>query len=314
MFVMAKTLLIGNFGAENIGDELILNATLDQYPELVVMTNDAEFSQNFTERRFETVDFFPVGFRSWWRFLVSKEYRASISALKTNVDQVVFPGGGLFAIKFRAVFIWFIVFLWVKHLFKDKPVVFERQGIDKGLGWFSKRLVKYVFSCVNKVTVRDKESASALGDLGINDVEVQKDRVLEFLENQTIWKRGEAESKKIVLINALSKIPSDTKDAFLEKFYDYKKVFLAFQKEDQAFLPLELRRDVAFPASKTELFSLFQRSGIVIGERYHFLMLGEFFCGGENTYILKEAYSEKVESFVKEKGIEVWKREEVVQE
>ena len=63
-FEHMKTLLVGNFGADNVGDELILLAALEVYPESLVMTSNPEFSQTFTERTFETISMTPTGFRS----------------------------------------------------------------------------------------------------------------------------------------------------------------------------------------------------------------------------------------------------------
>lgn len=70
-----KTLLIGNFGSGNIGDELILNFSLEKYEkdDVVVMTNEKVFSQEFTEKQFETIPFFPTGVRSFFSFIFDKK-------------------------------------------------------------------------------------------------------------------------------------------------------------------------------------------------------------------------------------------------
>lgn len=303
---MKKTLLIGNFGRPNIGDELILNAALEQYPDVLVMTNNAGFSQNFCEQRFQCVPFFPTGGRSFLRFVFSKTYRHQLWVLKEKVDQVVFPGGGLFAIKFRAVLLWFIMFLWVRKVFGMKvPVHFDAQGIDANIGWISKLLVKYVFSRADRISVRDVSSAEVLKNMGINNVEVGGDRVVTFLENQTIWKRGGI-SQKLVLINSLSKIRKSKMKKILEEFRGYRKVFLAFEERDRTYIPKGLQMEVIFPKTKMELFTYFIKAEKTIGERFHFLVLGVFFCGRKNTFVLKSPYSEKVQNFVKKRGVRVW--------
>ncbi len=296
-----KTLLIGNFGAKNLGDELILNAALEKYPDSIVMTSDSDFSQNFCERQFETVAFYPAGFRSYFRYLM---HRKVFADLKNKVDQVVFPGGGLFAIKFRAVFLWFLVFRQAKKL--GKPVIFEGQGIDKKLGMVSKLLIRSVFTHCKSVETRDKASKEALRFLVIKDVKVAEDAVAAFLPTQK-WGEGDKIAKdKLVLINALSKISSKTWNEIQEKYPGYRKVFVAFQASDKKYVPAELSREVVFPTSKTELFSLFSRAEVAIGERFHFLILGEFFCKAQNTFSLKKPYAEKVANFVAERDIKVW--------
>lgn len=301
----AKTLLIGNFGKPNIGDELILNAALEDYPNVVVMTNNEAFSQTFCEQRFECVPFFPTGMRSWWQFIISKKYRDKILSLKKRgVEQIIFPGGGLFAIRFRAVLLWTFMFLWVrKFLGVDIPIHFQSQGVDRGLSWFSRRLIKHVFSQVTSISVRDKASAKALKELGICEVGIEGDRVDTFLKKQTIWKRG-GMPEKLVLINALSEINSKLNQEILERYKDYRKTYLAFEEGDKSYVPKELQREVVFARTKTEIFTYFGKAEQVIGERFHCLVLGEYFCGADNTFVLRIPYSQKVQHFVKFRGIE----------
>ena len=303
MILNMKTLLIGNFGGGNVGDELILNSALEEkgIDDVVVMSCDGEKSRAFCEREFEVVRFFPVGLRSFFKFLFSRSYQREIFGLRSRIDKVVFSGGGLFAMKFRAVLLWFFVFLWVRVLFKkDVDVVFEGQGIDlEGGGkWF----LKYVFSRASSVTVRDKASAKVLKDLGVEGVKVGEDRVVSFLQKQTLWD-ATVKPKKVILINAISDVDRDFWDKFLLKYDGYRKVFVAFEEGDLRFCPAELERDSVFPRSKTELFTLFEMAELAVGERFHFLVLGEYFCDAEYTFTLREPYAEKVLSFVGENSI-----------
>lgn len=301
-----KTLLIGNFGKPNIGDELILNAALDVYPEALVMTNNADFSLCFCERNFECVPFSPTGIRSFLRFLFHKDYRAQLLALKDKVDLVVFPGGGLFAIKFRAVLLWFFVFLWVRKIFESSiPVRFEMQGIDNGLGWCAKRLVQYVFSRVEKISVREEASAKVLNDLSISGVEVLEDRVADFLKKQGLEKRGEA--SRVILVNGLSGMDEVFDRGMVELSKNHEIIYLLFEEGDRASVPERFLRNCFLPKTKSELFDYFYKAEKVIGERFHFLLLGKFFCGSENTFLLKAPYSEKVKNFVAAHGIDVFK-------
>ena len=118
-----KTLLVGNFGARNVGDEMILASALERYPDAVVATADAEFSTRFQEKKFQTVLPFPTGLRSWIRFLSHPE--ATMRELKGTIDTIVFPGGGLLAIKDKA---W-----WIKDIKAEKLLISQAIAVKKAV-------------------------------------------------------------------------------------------------------------------------------------------------------------------------------------
>lgn len=293
-----KTLLIGNFGARNIGDELILAATLEDYPNPIVMTADSEFSQNFCEKKFDTISPFPTGLRSFFRFLLSKKYRLQLLSLRGQIGEVVFPGGGLFAIKSRAYLIWGITFLWVRKLFPKIKIILEHQGVDKPKGYLNKKIVQYVFSHTDQISARDDQSANILGKLGIQNVEITGDLVATFLQKK--FPERSFQKQKIILVNA--RTPFNTALAE-ERFPQYKKIFVAFEPADARHVPENFEGEIIFPHTARETFKLFQTAEIVIGQRLHFLILAEFFCGVDHTFTLGKPYSEKVENFVQKTGI-----------
>jgi len=297
---MSKTLLVGNFGAKNLGDEMILSNTLELHPNSVVMTSDAETSQMFCETKFETVSFPPTGFRSLLSYWTNRNYRQKVQRLsKLDIRTVIFPGGGLFAIKFQAVWLWFVVFCWLKKLLPQAEFRFEHQGIDQDLSWLSRKLMKRVFAQADFISVRDVSSAEALEKMQIpkSKIKIKEDRVLEHLRE----KRGERrEKQKIVLLNALSNFSfADIKN----KYPDYEFKFVCFDPKDQNFVPQDFVGVVVVPKTRTELLNLFSSAEIVIGERLHVLILGLCFCGSKKTFTLKEPYAEKVSSLCEKEGI-----------
>ncbi|MCF7812717.1 polysaccharide pyruvyl transferase family protein [Candidatus Gracilibacteria bacterium] len=294
-----KTLLIGNFGAQNIGDELILSSALEDYPDCIVMTADSEYSQNFTEKKFETVPFVPIGVRSWLKFIFSSAYRDQIFSLNKKCVQVVFPGGGLFAIKFRACLLWFFIFLWIRFLLPDKKIIFQHQGVDKNLSWLSRKMTAFVFSRTDEISVRDEASREAVRDLCGKDVPNTHDRVERYLS--TYFQHSEAQKETMVLVNSKRRWRSG---ALKEQFPHHKKIFIALHKKDLRFVSdSSFFDDVVFPRNKTALLNLFQRSSFVVGMRFHSLLLGYHFCSNDKTFVLGAPYSEKVKNFVAEKGI-----------
>ncbi len=304
-----KTLLIGNFGAGNVGDELILSAALEQYPDSIVMTSNPEASHIFTNKDFDTVQFFPTGLRSFFRFLFFASYREDIFSLRNEVFQVVFAGGGLFAIRFRACLLWSLIFWWVKKVLPGIPVRFEYQGIDSHLEFLNKKIVQFVFRRVDFVSVRDESSRMALKYFSEKLAENVGDRVSVFLSQKFPDRNFESLKKEnIVLVNSIK--PFAWHDFYLrfqsryKDMADFLFVFVAFEAQDLSCVPQDFVGKVLYPQTQNQIFELFKTARYGVGERFHFLLMSEFFCTSKKSFCLREPYAEKVLSFVKEKGIE----------
>lgn len=290
-----KTLLVGNFGAQNIGDELILASALEEYPDCVVMTADSEYSQKFTEKEFETVPFVPTGIRSFLKFLCSKKYRTRIFELNKKCVQIIFPGGGLFAINLRACFLWFVVVLWMRILFPKNKIILQYQGVDRNLGFLSRWMTARSLARVDSVTVRDEASREAVKQYLGKDAENLGDRVQNYLAKH--YPEKSFEKEKLVLVNAKKYWPYWV---VKNQFPIRKKIFVGLDPSDMNYVPSVLKEDAIFPETKTELFSLFQRAEFVVGMRFHSLLLGAFFCSDDKTFLLGKPYSEKVANLVQE--------------
>ena len=295
-----KTLLVGNFGAQNLGDELILMAALQDYSNATVMTADASFSQQFCECDFDTVVFPPTGFKSFWQYLTSRAYRQQTKNL-AKFDQIVFAGGGLFAIKLHACWLWYGVFWWLKKNNPQAEIRFEHQGVDKGLGFLGKRLARSVFKNADFVSVRDKASAQAVKNLGVM-AELVSDRVWAWEEiPESTHVPARRSRDQMTLVNARKSIGSD----LLQRLYRQENlVFVAFEKSDLAAVPSDWPGAVEFPQTMAELTSLCASGKRLIGERLHSLLFASKVLGSENVQLLRTPYAEKVASFAKEIG---WK-------
>ncbi len=291
-----KILLIGNFGDKNLGDELILDAAIEEFGEknVVVMTADSDFSQIFCEKSFETMKPFPTGFRSFFRFVFSKKYRQDLFKYKNKIEKIVFVGGGLFAIKTKAYFIWWMSSLWTKKVFKGIPIYWEYQGIDQPKNFLEKWFLTSALKNAKNISVRDENSQKVLKNLGISS-EKKEDRVFEKFKNLKVQK---FKSEEILLLNAVKKINQnvwlDVQE--LAKKGNLEIVFVAFTPQDRQTIPFDFAGKVIFPKTKTELITLFNSARIVVGERFHSLVFGQKFCN-KNTFLLREPYSRKVKSF-----------------
>jgi polysaccharide pyruvyl transferase WcaK-like protein len=298
-----KTLLVGNFGAHNVGDELILSAALQDYPTAVVMTANAKSSETFCETKFKTVPFPPTAFRSLGRYLINSDYRNEVHKIK-HFDQVVFAGGGLFAISIRACLLWFLVFKWLKFLNPTAEFRFEYQGVDEGLNGMSKKLTQWVFSQADFISVRDENSKLALVKLGVTVMTLTEDRVWLWLHKLDLshdFKFDSQETNKLVLVNAIDYCHGEIFRVEHKQNHHPVK-FVAFSPQDLKYVPLGV--DAILPKNKTQVFELFSSAHEAVGERLHFLIVAQVFADNRGTVsLLRKPYAEKVKSFTQTHNI-----------
>lgn len=296
-------LIVGNFGGGNLGDELILSACLERYSspdEALVMTVNPVFSQKFCETSFKTVPFPPSGLKSLIRYIFSKNYRESLQKYSSEVSEIIFPGGGLFAIRLWACLVWSLNIWFLKKIYPHVPIKLLHQGVDQNMGTFSKKLMQWSFAQASEISVRDNSSLQALRHLGFEKVEVRSDIVLEQLQNFNF--DGRQQPQKIVLLNALSEIDSELLDKIKTRFTNYKFQYLPMQGSDKKFVIPEA--EMLSPKTKSELFQIFVRAEFAVGERLHFLIVGARFIDHSKLVTLKKPYSEKVADFCAKFGIE----------
>ncbi len=301
-----STLLLGNFGTQNFGDELILETTLKKYSQIVVMTNDPQHSQFFCEQSFLTVPFPPTGLRSALHFLTSSNYRKTLKKWQTKITKCVFCGGGLFAISWRACFLWWLVFLWMKKLYPQSKIIFKNQGIDQNLGKISKMMIQFVFLRADEISVRDHQSADILSKLGINNIKLQSDAVFESIKKSIISPKTN-KKKQILLCNTKFHQPLIVYKKLQQRYANYQLIFVPFEPSDYRTLPDQFTTigKIILPKNKTELYDLFQSANLVIGQRFHFILLGYCLLGSAKTFVWNNPYSEKVQNFIEKHKISI---------
>ncbi len=283
IFLSVKTLLVGNFGARNVGDEMILASALETYPDAVVMTADADFSQSFIERSFETVRPYPTGFRSFLRYVFQKS--GTIRALKHEVDTIIFPGGGLFAIHDRAWWIWGLTLMGLRRTFPKARIEMQCQGIDRPKTFWQRFWLPRVLDAIDFITVRDEASAQILNDQK-QATEVVGDRVEIFLKNfRTTNYKLQTTNKELILINARQKM--------MDVPWPQANIYVAMEPGDTQWVPMSFEGRIVFPETITETLAVFSAAKKAVGQRLHFLILAKG-CGCPEVEIFGEPYAEKV--------------------
>jgi len=162
---MKKIAIIGNYGAGNIGDELILRGLLEivgkKFPGAKITVMSANPEQTSLEHKVASCHKFPAGLKSFFAFFKTRKY--TIPVLK-EADFVIFGGGGLFGgPEDRANYIWALQALWVM-LYRKKLIIFG-QSLGPPKNSKIKYLVKKIFAYASKIYVRDKFSANLIREL-----------------------------------------------------------------------------------------------------------------------------------------------------
>src|SRR4030067_2772022 len=173
-----KILIIGWFGAGNIGDEAILLAELHAMRERIsdaefhILSFDPERTQRPVSGLQQVVNIIGVG--SKHKFLRT-DSRGLWHPL-TTVDMVVIGGGGIFQDIYNHSPIPFFTLMVVLSKLLSKRVVIHSVGVGPIRTWIGKRLTRAAANLADSVTVRDHESQYILASIGVNkDVGISSD-------------------------------------------------------------------------------------------------------------------------------------------
>ncbi|WP_031514076.1 polysaccharide pyruvyl transferase CsaB [Desulfofalx alkaliphila] len=153
---MAKVVLSGYYGFDNIGDEAILLSIIQALKEREPDIDITVLSHN--PRR--TGDLYGVKAVNRWRF---KE----VSAALKECDLLISGGGSLLQdVTGIKSLIYYLGVVWLAQRY-GKPVFFYAQGIGPVNSWLGRRLMKLVVNRVQAVTVRDEQSLDDLRHMGV---------------------------------------------------------------------------------------------------------------------------------------------------
>ena len=108
-------IICGNYGAQNLGDEMILEGMLMKIRNVLPDCKITVFSATPTQTRSSYENYkidscykMPAGFKSFWQYFTTKNYSKTKKTLKI-ADLFILGGGGLFnSLSKKASFIWWI--------------------------------------------------------------------------------------------------------------------------------------------------------------------------------------------------------------
>lgn len=259
-------LIIGSYGAGNLGDEAMLEVMLRELsPDYKCVVLSGNVQDTNKRHAIQAHAHFPFGFRSFLRFTWMK----SLQALR-HTDVVVLGGGGLFTDSQSKK----AVYLWAWHVFVAKlffkPVIVFANSFGPVEGKLEKIVTRWALRRCQKIILRDEQSKHELEKLGTFEAHVGFDPVILFsspLPNKGARKiavnlrplKGKFEAEQFI---------ADLK----EQAKGYELVFYATEPIDKKVMaPFGT---VFYPKDFAELISLLNECEYCIGMRLHFLIAG----------------------------------------
>ncbi len=287
-------LIIGNYGAGNLGDDAIfagICADLQNigYKGKISLMHGGFASSEDTYSGFEKYPFLPSGIKS----KIKGPDKGSLRAI-AEADLIIFGGGGLF-IDEESIF---APLIW-KNQVRNKPYIIYSQSVGPLNSFISRFLTAKVFGKASSIHLRDKESVELLKSIGVaNETEYSTDAALTWakslpglpkenlmLISLRLWKGLDSNSWRSCL-KACTKFAAENNMRVKLLAMDLKN-----RGELEALKNTGL--ELIVPKSATEAFEWVSRARILCSMRLH----AGIFALAAATPVLMLSYSQKVNSF-----------------
>jgi|GEM_PF-293447 len=289
-------LIIGSYGASNIGDEAMLEMILKHLPKApkkYVLSGRPSDTAIRHAGITQVSGHLPFGLRSFFRF----KWLSSLRLIR-KVDIVLLGGGGLFVDDYRkkAVPLWAWHVFWCRLLGKS-PVLFANSvgPLKTRLGRF---LTKWSLKRCRLIILRDADSEKLVKKL-LPQANVFLGGDLAFLFHQP---KIRARQKKVAINLRDWKIENHCIQNSLKTLRQngYEPVFVAMESKDQECLRKVVPdAEIHLPKDFTALCELLSGCEFAIGMRLHFLIAAII----SGCKVGAVAYSDKVAGIMKEMNL-----------
>lgn len=322
-----QILICGNYGANNLGDELILMGLLKMLKEiegkiwhdpshgslknLEITIISANPSQTENLHHIKSVKIFPTGLRSIFKnFINFKNARETIKTWKAikNADLILFGGGELFNEGEKySLYLWFAhvkIFQWLK-----KPYVIIGQSFSSFEKKITKKILENVAKNAEEIFVRDQDSQNILYLLNIaKSVEVTTDPAFALDENDFHSEAkadtsgatpGTPEARPEAQRTAHINKESPEIITVLRNYRDLKSEKISKKIESLNIPYLKLPFEEIFTKEKiNKYFNVFLKAKIVISMRLHGIILAAL----TKTPFIALSYHPKVKNMAEKLG------------
>jgi polysaccharide pyruvyl transferase CsaB len=310
-----KIVIAGNYGVQNLGDEMILKGLLQTLRNIMPLAELTVLSGDPTETnrtyQIDSVEKFPAGFRSFFKNIFHKNN--ATSKVVKNCDYFILGGGGLFGgPKRRANLIWGIQAMMAN--FYRRKVIMYGQSIGPINKFIDQFLIKKLFKKAKLIIVRDNSSKDRLKKFGIkNKIHVYPDLAFRFKIEENSQQRGK---RLIVALRQMENLSPDFKESissflnWLINEHKWNITFITFQKgvESDASLHesiMEMITDKSYMELIDEhdfekIIKAYLESEMVLGMRLHSLISAI----KTNTPFIAINYAPKVKDLLEFSGLE----------
>ncbi len=298
-------LIIGNYGAGNLGDDAILGGILRDLKEIsykgeIMIMHGGVVSSDKIYQDYKKVPFIPAGIRSRFNF---KQKNAAIAAIK-RADMVIFGGGGLFvdSESWKAPYIWYKQAEWCRKL--NTTYICYAQSIGPLKYKISKYWARKTFRFAKDILMRDEQSLMQINKWGIDKAIQGTDPAFSYLA--TLPKLQKTNDLLISIRNWGSFSIHRAFDIikpiceFAEK-NDLKPLLLSMDMatNDEKTDLKSLGLDILTPNSVEEAFQAISKASLVVAMRLHVNIFALF----AESPLISLSYSSKVKSFLKSLGL-----------
>jgi polysaccharide pyruvyl transferase CsaB len=290
-------LIIGNYGAGNLGDDAILAGILTDlkaigYQGHITVTHGGHPSSPELYKGLHKVPFVPSGLRS--RF--SSRRKQATEAVK-NADLVILGGGGLFVDteSRRAPWIWAAQ---ARECVKwNKPYICYGQSVGPLKSWIGEFLAKRTFKKARAIHVRDQDSKKLLDSWGI-DCSCGTDVAFSWL--QQVRKKVEKQPVLLIALRTWPGVDGVTWSRILKPVQEFAKkkkwkpilISMDAYNEGEWNALRSTGLEVFEAVSAEQAFEGFQKSQMAITMRLH----AGIFALATGLPILALSYTSKVSS------------------
>ncbi|MBI5152364.1 polysaccharide pyruvyl transferase family protein [Candidatus Peregrinibacteria bacterium] len=292
-----KIIICGNYGATNIGDELILkgilkylgartgaptSANINSRHEITVLSANPGLTQRL--HKINSMAVLPAGPRSFVKGMLGFSFLRTLSAIK-KCDLFILGGGGLFDDTYpRASLIWGIQAL-AAHMYK-KPLIILANSFGPLKTFAAKLITRLVCDYSRLITVRDEGSKKLLQQMGIKKkITVAADPAFGLTQADLCNKKPVKKTEKPYVVFALRKSNKNFVQLanlldWIHKKYGFQIKLISFQKIIQdntgfqkKFSNKKFIHVLPYADDFCAIYKTIENAEAVVGMRLHSLIL-----------------------------------------
>ncbi len=234
-----KIVISGYYGFNNIGDESILRAVVDNLKlkipnaKITVLTNDVEG----TKRKYEVE-------------AVNRKSFAAILSAVFSCDFLISGGGSLLQdVTSKKSIIYYIAIIRLALLFKKKVLIYS-QGIGPINSKFNRELTAKTLKKVSSIVVRDESSKEFLEEIGVErNIIVTADPVLRIkpasleIGEKILKNEGLVKSQLGNMIVGFAVRERNLKSDFISELVDVIRKLVNEKKAKAVLIPFHFSED-----------------------------------------------------------------------